>query len=66
MLMLEIRARSALPKLTGRWETPAASIVGAGGFEPPTPCTPCKCATGLRYAPNMSDYSAPRGFLQGT
>ncbi|MES0343443.1 MAG: hypothetical protein ABUK16_04930, partial [Anaerolineales bacterium] len=24
------------------------------------------CATGLRYAPNMSDYSAPRGFLQGT
>ncbi len=42
------------------------SLVGAGGFEPPTPCTPCKCATGLRYAPNMSDYSAPGGFLQGT
>ena len=41
-------------------------MVGAGGFEPPTPCTPCKCATGLRYAPNMFDYSAPGGFLQGT
>ena len=25
--------------------------VGARGFEPPTPCTPCKCATRLRYAP---------------
>jgi dihydroorotase len=22
------------------------------GFEPATPCTPCKCATGLRYIPN--------------
>ena len=27
--------------------------VGATGFEPATTCTPCKCATGLRYAPNI-------------
>ena len=27
------------------------NLVGTGGFEPPTPCTPCKCATRLRYAP---------------
>jgi|GEM_PF-4779063 hypothetical protein len=26
-------------------------FVGAAGFEPATPCTPSKCATGLRYAP---------------
>jgi hypothetical protein len=26
-------------------------LVGARGFEPPTPCTPCKYATRLRYAP---------------
>ncbi len=28
--------------------------VGTTGFEPATPCTPCKCATGLRYVPNYS------------
>ncbi len=27
-------------------------MVGARGFEPPTTCTPCRCATRLRYAPN--------------
>ena len=27
-------------------------LVGARGFEPPTTCTPCRCATRLRYAPN--------------
>src|SRR5256885_8726238 len=26
-------------------------MVGARRFEPPTPCTPCRCATKLRYAP---------------
>ena len=26
-------------------------LVGTTGFEPATPCTPCKCATGLRYVP---------------
>jgi hypothetical protein len=27
-------------------------MVGTAGFELATPCTPCKCATRLRYAPN--------------
>ena len=27
-------------------------MVGVKGFEPSTPCTPCKCATKLRYTPN--------------
>ncbi len=31
---------------------PLYSFVGARRFELPTPCTPCKCATRLRYAPN--------------
>ena len=30
---------------------PLISLVGAAGFELATPCTPCKCATRLRYAP---------------
>ena len=25
--------------------------IGQAGFEPTTPCTPCKCATRLRYCP---------------
>lgn len=28
-------------------------LVGARGFEPPTTCTPCMCATRLRYAPTL-------------
>src|ERR1700729_4076250 len=28
--------------------------VGTTRFELATPCTPCKCATGLRYVPNYS------------
>ena len=27
--------------------------VGVTGLEPATPCTPCKCATGLRYTPKL-------------
>ena len=30
-------------------------LVGARGFEPPTPCTPCRYATRLRYAPTNSE-----------
>ena len=29
-----------------------SNLVGWTGFEPATPCTPCKCATGLRHHPN--------------
>src|SRR5688572_30161867 len=30
-------------------------LVGARGFEPPTPCSQSRCATGLRHAPNQRD-----------
>src|SRR5678815_3135548 len=30
---------------------PLFLLVGTAGFELATPCTPCKCATRLRYAP---------------
>ena len=39
---------------------PLFCLVGTGGFEPPTPCTPCKCATRLRYAPRVVACSAER------
>src|SRR4030067_3291140 len=32
---------------------PLNLLVGATGLEPATPCTPCKCATRLRYAPTQ-------------
>ena len=32
--------------------------VGQAGFEPTTPCTPCKCATRLRYCPRKKVDSA--------
>ena len=28
-------------------------LVGVKGFEPSTPCTPCKCATRLRHTPSQ-------------
>ena len=31
-------------------------LVGMTGFEPATTCTPCKCATRLRYIPNCNNY----------
>ena len=33
-----------------------AGEVGWTGFEPATPCTPYKCATGLRHHPNYRDF----------
>ena len=30
-------------------------VVGTAGFEPATPCTPSKCATGLRHVPILLD-----------
>ncbi len=33
------------------WANPLELLVGATGFEPATTCTPSKCATRLRYAP---------------
>ena len=34
--------------------------VGTTGFEPATPCTPCKCATGLRYVPRKRERETER------
>jgi hypothetical protein len=31
-------------------------MVGAIGFEPTTPCSRSRCATRLRYAPNLGDF----------
>ena len=31
-------------------------LVGARGFEPPTPCSQSRCATRLRHAPNFIDF----------
>ena len=36
---------------------PLILLVGTEGFEPSTPCTPCKCATRLRYAPKEENYN---------
>ena len=33
-------------------ELPQEKVVGARGFEPPTPWSRTRCATRLRYAPN--------------
>jgi integrase len=39
--------------------TPRALMVGATGFEPATTCTPSKCATRLRYAPETPPLCPP-------
>ena len=31
-------------------------MVGVRGFEPPTPCSQSRCATGLRHTPNSREY----------
>src|SRR3954469_22092553 len=42
-------------KPVGPEDQPAARVVvGVAGFELATPCTPCKCATRLRYTPKPS------------
>ena len=35
-------------------------FVGAPGFEPGTPCSQSRCATGLRYAPNVLNFAGER------
>src|SRR2546428_2494762 len=32
---------------------PSCKLVGARGFEPPTPCSQSRCATRLRYTPTL-------------
>jgi hypothetical protein len=42
------------PGLLGCQLTTGNGLVGARGFEPPTPCAQGRCATRLRYAPTAS------------
>jgi hypothetical protein len=44
------------------WE----GLVGATGFEPATPCAQGRCATRLRYAPTILDYSNRSALLGGS
>ncbi len=37
-----------------KWIHDELKLVGTARFELATPCTPCKCATGLRHVPNPS------------
>jgi hypothetical protein len=36
------------------------TIVDPRGFEPLTPCMPCRCATGLRHGPKLSEDNSTR------
>lgn len=50
-------ADSGIKKEAVQTELPLfLDLVGAAGFELATPCTPCKCATRLRYAPKDLKY----------
>lgn len=39
-------------------------LVGTAGFELATPCTPCKCATRLRYTPKQAIVAGLSAFQQ--
>ena len=47
-----------------RIRNPLIVLVGARGFEPPTPASRTRCATGLRYAPK--NYSSLARYPSGT
>ena len=57
--LLPLRRGASRPDADGRKgevaqaerEAATAKLVGARGFEPPTPCSQSRCATRLRYAP---------------
>ncbi len=53
-----IRTRDPLHPMQVRYQAALRSVflVGTAGFELATPCTPCKCATRLRYAPKEREY----------
>lgn len=52
--------RSARRERLEKFEIHRGKMVGARGFEPPTPWTPSKCATRLRYAPTrLPSYAIP-------
>src|SRR5215472_471508 len=52
--------QSAL-QCSGQFHKSLISLVGAGRFELPTPCSRSKCATRLRYAPPDLEARRQRG-----
>src|SRR4026209_68927 len=61
---LSYRRGCAIPGPGGPPRVRPATKVGARGFEPPTPCSQSRCATGLRYAPKLTPrvYQLGRAF----
>ena len=68
LLSLSLESATACPENRQTGEVPAPNtdftnqcwkeLVGARGFEPPTPCAQGRCATRLRYAPTRHfDYN---------
>src|SRR5512139_2907699 len=45
---------------------PSCVLVGTAGLEPAAPCTPCKCATRLRYVPIRGESILPDEGVQVT
>src|SRR5512139_2925645 len=55
---------SLLPRKRGyesASRNPSCVLVGTAGLEPAAPCTPCKCATRLRYVPIRGKCILPDG-----
>ncbi len=50
--------------MEGADKTVGYGVVGARGFEPPTPASRTQCATGLRYAPTEWNRNEVRIVLQ--
>src|SRR5512139_2491661 len=53
---------SLLPRKRGyesASRNPSCVLVGTAGLEPAAPCTPCKCATRLRYVPIRGNWILP-------
>src|SRR5512139_2828618 len=60
---------SLLPRKRGyesASRNPSCVLVGTAGLEPAAPCTPCKCATRLRYVPIRGDSILPDEGVQVT
>ncbi len=53
LVRLCVQARAAPNKRSQHYRA-SFLLVGKTRFELATPCTPCKCATGLRHFPNLT------------
>src|SRR5690349_5250125 len=54
---IDLLERAAFNYFRGGRVKESLIMVGARGFEPPAPCTPCRCATRLRHAPTTRNYT---------